>query len=145
MQSMSVRPEQVNALAAQIRSGSQGIRSELDRLESEVGKLRAAWDGAAQQAYDQAQAKWNRSLSEMQQLLTQIAGKTEEISGQYVLPDTSAGGRGGAGPRGAGLTPRGGGPAPSAVLFGEPPDGTAGVTGSPEERRGGVDDHRNRP
>ena len=50
MQSMSVRPEQVNALAAQIRSGSQGIRSELDRLESEVGKLRAAWDGSAQQA-----------------------------------------------------------------------------------------------
>ena len=36
MQSMSVRPEQVNALAAQIRSGSQGIRSELDRLESEA-------------------------------------------------------------------------------------------------------------
>ena len=92
MQSMSVRPEQVNALAAQIRSGSQGIRSELDRLESEVGKLRAAWDGSAQQAYDQAQAKWNRSLSEMQQLLTQIAGKTEEISGQYVHTHTPAAG-----------------------------------------------------
>ncbi|OAN43220.1 WXG100 family type VII secretion target [Microbacterium sp. H83] len=96
MQSMSVRPEQVNALAAQIRSGSQGIRSELDRLESEVAKLRAAWDGSAQQAYDQAQAKWNRSLSEMQQLLTQIAGKTEEISGQYVQTDKSAAGRFGA-------------------------------------------------
>ncbi|MEV8250203.1 WXG100 family type VII secretion target [Microbacterium sp. NPDC076768] len=96
MQSMSVRPEQVSALAGQIRSGSQGIRSELDRLESEVGKLRASWDGAAQQAYDQAQAKWNRSLSEMQQLLTQIAGKTEEISGQYVSTDRSAAGRFGA-------------------------------------------------
>lgn len=93
MQSMSVRPEQVNALAGQIRGGSQSIRAELDRLESEVNKLRGAWGGEAQVAYDQAQLKWNRSLSEMQQLLTQIAGKTEEISGQYQQTDKSAAGR----------------------------------------------------
>lgn len=93
MQSMSVSPEQVRALAAQIRTGSQNIRSELDRLESEVGKLRASWSGEAQQSYDQAQAKWTRSVSEMQQLLTTISTKTEEIAGQYVSTDRSAAGR----------------------------------------------------
>ena len=93
MQSMSVNPEQVRALSAQIRTGSQNIRGELDRLETEVGKLRSAWGGEAQQAYDQAQVRWNRSIAEMQQLLTQISTKTEEIAGQYVSTDRSAAGR----------------------------------------------------
>lgn len=93
MQSMSVRPEQVTALAGQIRGGSQGIRAELDRLESEIGKLRSAWGGEAQQSYDQAQVKWNKSLAELQQLLQQIAGKTEEMASQYVQKDKSSAGR----------------------------------------------------
>ena len=45
MQSMSVNPAQVTALAGQIRTGANGIKAELDTLESEVGKLRASWDG----------------------------------------------------------------------------------------------------
>jgi 6 kDa early secretory antigenic target len=93
MQSMSVNPAQVSALAGQIRNGSSGIRSQLDNLESEVGKLRSAWGGEAQQSYDAAQLKWNKSLSEMQTLLTQIASKTEEISQQYVQSDNSSAGR----------------------------------------------------
>lgn len=93
MQSMSVRPEQVTALAGQIRGGAQGIRAELDRLEAEVGKLRSAWGGDAQQSYDQAQAKWNASLTELQQLLQQISGKTEEIAAQYLQSDKSSAGR----------------------------------------------------
>lgn len=93
MQSMSVRPEQVQALAGQIRGGAQGIRAELDRLESEVGKLRSAWGGDAQQSYDVAQAQWNKSLAELQQLLQQISGKTEEIASQYVQSDKSSAGR----------------------------------------------------
>lgn len=93
MQSMSVDPAQVSALSAAIRGGASGIRSELDTLESEVGKLRASWSGESQLAYDQAQAKWTKSLAEMQQLLEQIASKTEEISQQYNQTDKSAAGR----------------------------------------------------
>jgi WXG100 family type VII secretion target len=87
---MSVNPAQVNALAAEIRNGSQGIRSTLDTLESEVGKLRSSWGGEAQQQYDAAQRKWSQTLGEMQALLSQIASKTEEISGQYVQSDNSS-------------------------------------------------------
>jgi early secretory antigenic target protein ESAT-6 len=90
MQSMSVNPAQVSALAGQIRQGSTGIKSTLDNLESEVGKLRASWGGEAQVSYDTAQRKWSQTLGEMQALLTQIAGKTEEISGQYVQSDSSS-------------------------------------------------------
>lgn len=93
MQSMSVNPAQVVALAGQIRSGSTGIKSQLDQLEAEVGKLRASWGGEAQLSYDQAQRKWSQTLGEMQSLLTQIAGKTEEIAGQYVQSDSASANR----------------------------------------------------
>jgi early secretory antigenic target protein ESAT-6 len=90
MQSMSVDPAQVSALAGQIRTGANGIRSQLDTLESEVGKLRASWDGQAQQAYDEAQRKWTQSLTEMNALLAQISQKTEEMSTGYVHSDNSS-------------------------------------------------------
>lgn len=93
MQSMSVRPEQVTALANQIRSGANGIRSQLDTLESEVGKLRAAWNGEAQTAYDRAQREWSAKLTELQQLLEQIATKTQGMSEEYVSRDRSSAGR----------------------------------------------------
>jgi 6 kDa early secretory antigenic target len=93
MQSMSVNPAQVSALAGQIRTGSQNIKSTLEHLESEVNKLKGAWSGEALEAYNQAQQKWTASVTEMQQLLTQIAGKTEEISQQYTQTDNSAAGR----------------------------------------------------
>ncbi len=93
MQSMSVNPAQVTALAGEIRNGSQGIKSTLDTLESEVGKLRASWGGEAQQQYDVAQRKWATTLGEMQQLLTQIASKTEQISSQYTQSDSASANR----------------------------------------------------
>ena len=93
MQSMSGDPAQVAALAAQIRSGATGIKNELDTLESEVGKLRSSWSGESQAAYDEAQRKWTKSLAEMQQLLEQIATKTDEMGSQYTQKDKSAAGR----------------------------------------------------
>lgn len=93
MQSMSVRPEQVIALSAQIRSGANGIKSQLEQLESEVGKLRASWNGEAQTAYDEAQRKWNQSLVALNTLLEQISSKTEEMAQGYVSTDKSAAGR----------------------------------------------------
>ncbi len=90
MQSMSVRPEQVTALAGQIRSGATNIRGELEQLEQKVGQLRASWNGEAQASYDQAQRAWTQSLTELQQLLAQIASKTEEISSGYSSTDARA-------------------------------------------------------
>lgn len=93
MQTMSVKPEQLVALSGQIRSGANGIKSQLDQLESAVGKLRASWDGSAQLAYDEAQRKWTQSLTALNTLLEQISSKTEEISQHYVSSDKSSAGR----------------------------------------------------
>lgn len=88
MDSMSVQTAQVSAAAAQIRTGSQNIRTELERLESEVNKLRGAWSGESQMAYDSAQMKWTKSLTEMQMLLDRIAGSTEQIAQTYNQSDS---------------------------------------------------------
>ncbi|MFZ4841585.1 WXG100 family type VII secretion target [Mycetocola saprophilus] len=93
MESMSVQTAQVSALSQQIRGGAQGIKSELDRLESEVGRLRASWSGEAQNAYDDAQRRWNASLTEMQQLLERISSSTDQIAQTYTQTDKSAAGR----------------------------------------------------
>ncbi|WP_296193853.1 WXG100 family type VII secretion target [uncultured Microbacterium sp.] len=93
MQSMSVRPEQVIGLAGQIRTGANGIKSQLEQLESEVGKLRSSWNGEAQVAYDDAQRKWTQSLTELNSLLEQISSKTQEMAQGYVSTDKSAAGR----------------------------------------------------
>ncbi|QAY59134.1 WXG100 family type VII secretion target [Microbacterium protaetiae] len=90
---MSVKPEQVTALSGQIRTGAQGIKSQLETLESAVGKLRASWDGSAQQAYDQAQREWTKSLVALNELLEQISVKTDQISQGYVSQDNSSAGR----------------------------------------------------
>lgn len=93
MESFAVTPEQVNQLSAEIRNGATGIKGELDQLDNQVKQLISQWDGAAQQAYHQAQLQWSKSLTEIQQLLDNIATKTQEISSQYVQSDKSSAGR----------------------------------------------------
>jgi len=93
MQSMSVSPDRVIALSGQIRTGANGIKSQLDDLDAQVSKLRAAWSGSAQEAYDDAQRKWTQSLTELNTLLQQISSKTEEIAGHYTQSDNSSAGR----------------------------------------------------
>jgi len=93
MQSMSVKPEQVQALSGQIRTGASGIKSQLETLDSEVGKLRSSWTGASQAAYDQAQREWTKSLTALNTLLEQISSKTEEIAQSYVSSDSSSSNR----------------------------------------------------
>ncbi|MFT8636939.1 MAG: WXG100 family type VII secretion target [Pseudoclavibacter sp.] len=90
MESFAVTPEQVNSLSAEIARGADGIRNELETLDSQVKQLIGSWDGAAQQSYHVAQVEWNKSLSEIQQLLQTISQKTAEISSTYVSSDNSS-------------------------------------------------------
>lgn len=90
MQSMSVRPEQVRGLSAEIRNGANGIQETLSELESKINTLRSQWSGEAQASYDESQRRWNTSLSELQQLLDQIATRTNDIADSYVNTDGQA-------------------------------------------------------
>jgi WXG100 family type VII secretion target len=93
MQSMSVQTAQVVGMAGQIRNGASGIRSELDNLDSKVRQLLSAWSGEAQTSYHQAQARWTKSLGELQALLERIASSTEQIAQTYDSSDGRNAGR----------------------------------------------------
>ena len=51
------------------------------------------WDGAAREAYHQAQRDWNDKLQEMNQILGQISQATSQIAQQYVESDARSAGR----------------------------------------------------
>lgn len=88
MQSMSVQTGRVETLSQEISGGATAIQGELDRLEKEVGALRAAWSGEAQVAYDQAQRQWTQSLNAMKELLDRIASGTRQIGQDYSSSDS---------------------------------------------------------
>ena len=90
----SITPAQVVALAEQISNGAKGIQQKLDDLDAKVNTLRASWDGAAQEAYDQAQLKWTKQLNDLNTLLAKIATTTVELSNGYVARDKASAGRG---------------------------------------------------
>ena len=91
--SFSVRPEQVDVLSADIANDAKGIAQELDNLDTQVKSLIEQWDGAAREAYHQAQRDWNCKLQEMNQILGQISQATSQIAQQYVESDARSAGR----------------------------------------------------
>jgi WXG100 family type VII secretion target len=88
--SFSVRPEQVNVLSDDIATNAKGISQELDDLETQVKNLIDQWDGAAREAYYQAQRDWTNKLQEMNQILGQISQVTSQIAQQYVESDAKS-------------------------------------------------------
>ncbi len=90
--SFAVNPAQVQALSESIRNGANGIQQKLDDLDAKVSQLKQNWDGSAQQAYAQAQSKWNADLNDVRNILVQIASATAEISSGYTASDHKAAG-----------------------------------------------------
>lgn len=88
--SISVRPQQVESLAASIRSNSQQIQQHLDDLDAQVKVLIDQWDGSAREAYYRAQSEWNSKIQEMNQILGQISQATSQIATDYVDSDNRA-------------------------------------------------------
>ncbi|MFE1646760.1 WXG100 family type VII secretion target [Microbacterium sp. P01] len=93
MSDLKVTPESLHAGAAELRSESAHIAGVLAGLEQEVGRLRAQWDGGAQQAYDQAQRSWSRTFDEMKTLLARVADATDRMAEEYVTQDKNSAGR----------------------------------------------------
>ena len=91
--SFSVRPEQVDVLSADIANDAKGIAQELDNLDTQGKSLIEQWDGAAREAYHQAQRAWHGKLQEMNQILGQISRATSQIAQQYVESDARSAGR----------------------------------------------------
>ena len=96
MDSFSVNPAALEALATEIRNNDRRIDAALAELQSKVNRLSAAWDGDAKAAYANAQAQWTKSITAMNLLLARISTETTNIQQGYLQQDRASAGRFGA-------------------------------------------------
>lgn len=76
--SIKYSPEQLSALAADLRSDKGKLSETHDELKRYVQGLVATWDGAASAGYAEVQNKWDTANAELVETLETIAGVVEE-------------------------------------------------------------------
>ena len=87
MADQQVNYSALDAAAADIRSGSSYLQSCIDDLESTLNRLRASWEGAAQEAYDAAQVKWNEGLDGLKDVLDRTSNAVDTANSNYQQTD----------------------------------------------------------
>jgi 6 kDa early secretory antigenic target len=89
----SVTPEALRTASASLAAESRHLDEVLAGLTQRVNVLQANWDGAAQQAYAQAQRDWSTALDDMRAILGSISTATADIAEGYVTDDKNSAAR----------------------------------------------------
>jgi early secretory antigenic target protein ESAT-6 len=66
------------------------LQSQLDQLESDAKPLISTWNGSAQEAYAQRQAKWQSASHDLSQILQNIKGAVDQSTEDYVNTEKAA-------------------------------------------------------
>jgi early secretory antigenic target protein ESAT-6 len=66
------------------------MQSQLDQLESDAKPLIATWNGAAQEAYAQRQAKWRHASADLNHILQNIKRAVDQSTEDYVNTEKQA-------------------------------------------------------
>ncbi|MDU0478732.1 WXG100 family type VII secretion target [Staphylococcus chromogenes] len=69
---------EIESAAADINATSGRINSLLDELKSQLQPMVATWEGTSSSAYQEAQAKWDRSAAELNTILATIASTVRQ-------------------------------------------------------------------
>jgi ESAT-6 family protein len=59
----------------------------LQRLEQDLGPLRSAWIGEAQEAYSEAKSRWEAAVTEMRDLLRHTSQQVAQANASYHAAD----------------------------------------------------------
>lgn len=76
--------------SADIQKAINTMQSQLDQLESDAKPLIATWNGAAQQAYAQRQAKWRQASGDLHNILQNIKHAVDQSTEDYVNTEKQA-------------------------------------------------------
>jgi WXG100 family type VII secretion target len=68
---VSARHDAIADTVARLALAVAAFERELDALEAEVARLRSAWDGEAQRAYDRAHQQWSTAIVSMKAALAE--------------------------------------------------------------------------
>jgi WXG100 family type VII secretion target len=66
------------------------LNADLEYLEGEGKKLLGTWSGAAQQAYEERQRKWQSASQDLQTILAQIGSALEKSTDDYQETERAA-------------------------------------------------------
>lgn len=83
-------PDRHSELIAAIRAAANNIQAELDALDAEVGAVRVRWNGAAQDAYDQASQRWASSMASLAHALDDAASAAQSAGSRLTQADRDA-------------------------------------------------------
>ncbi|MFV2101958.1 WXG100 family type VII secretion target [Micromonospora sp. LOL_024] len=70
--------------SADIQRALNTLDAQLGQLESDAAPLVASWSGAAQQAYEQRQARWRTASEDLQRMLRDIKLAVDESASDYL-------------------------------------------------------------
>lgn len=73
----------MDGLAGEIQAAVTTLRGRLDRLEQELAPLKGDWTGEASAAYQQAKAKWDQAINDLNATLQQTGAAVTDSSADY--------------------------------------------------------------
>jgi WXG100 family type VII secretion target len=80
---ISVTPEQLREISAQMSAGAADVESTLSRLAGVVSPLQSEWVGTAQAQFESLWNQWQRDASGLHSALTGIAQLTQNAASSY--------------------------------------------------------------
>ena len=83
----------LDAAAADINTGAANLEAALDELEQILNQLRSSWEGQTQEAYDEAQRRWNQGLEGLKDVLRRTSSAVDAARTNYHTPDQSTAAR----------------------------------------------------
>ena len=79
----------LDAAAADINTGAANLQNCLDDLEQTLNPLRSSWEGQTQEAYDDAQRRWNQGLEGLKDVLRRTSSAVDSARSNYQQTDQS--------------------------------------------------------
>lgn len=86
---ISVTPEQLREISAQMSAGAADVESTLSRLAGVVSPLQSEWVGTAQAQFEALWNQWQRDASGLHSALTGIAQLTQNAASSYESTEQS--------------------------------------------------------
>ena len=73
----------LNQASADIQKALSNLQNQLGQLERDAGPLVATWEGTAQSAYRERQARWQSAANDLSEILRHIKVAVDESALDY--------------------------------------------------------------
>ncbi len=86
---ITVTPEQLREISAQLSAGAADVEATLSRLAGVVSPLQTEWVGSAQAQFEALWEEWQRDATGLHNALTGIAQLTQNAATSYESTEQS--------------------------------------------------------